>query len=127
MHHLITLLAGIKLDREVNVVAFTNGTSMELPPGSEYKDPYTGKLRGPDELIEGLNSDPYGDSFYERNPLKRLLGRKPRQPYVDRPQVGVLLTLLQTAAHTCTKLHTFLNSCTRFPQLYFRVLPVPCR
>ncbi|GIL61428.1 hypothetical protein Vafri_15877 [Volvox africanus] len=48
-------IAGIKLDRDVNVVAFQDGSSAPLPPGSTYVDPYTGELRGPDQLVEGLN------------------------------------------------------------------------
>ncbi|PNW78095.1 hypothetical protein CHLRE_10g464050v5 [Chlamydomonas reinhardtii] len=48
-------IAGIKLDRDVNVVAFQDGTAAPLPPGSAYVDPYTGEVKGPDELVEGLN------------------------------------------------------------------------
>ncbi|GLC36467.1 hypothetical protein PLESTB_000151400 [Pleodorina starrii] len=51
----ISEIAGIKLDRDVNVVAFQDGSTAPLPPGSTYIDPYTGELRGPDQLVEGLN------------------------------------------------------------------------
>ncbi|EFJ49095.1 hypothetical protein VOLCADRAFT_117417 [Volvox carteri f. nagariensis] len=51
----ISEIAGIKLDRDVNVVAFQDGSTAPLPPGSTYRDPYTGELRGPDQLVEGLN------------------------------------------------------------------------
>eukprot|EP00198_Chlamydomonas_reinhardtii_P009281 XP_001698618.1 predicted protein [Chlamydomonas reinhardtii] len=44
-------IAGIKLDRDVNVVAFQDGTAAPLPPGSAYVDPYTGEVKGPDELV----------------------------------------------------------------------------
>ncbi|KXZ41595.1 hypothetical protein GPECTOR_375g164 [Gonium pectorale] len=50
----ISEIAGIQLDRDVNVVAFQDGTSAPLPPGSAYVDPLTGQVRGPDELVEGL-------------------------------------------------------------------------
>ncbi|GFH20667.1 uncharacterized protein HaLaN_17825, partial [Haematococcus lacustris] len=34
----ISELAGVKLDREVNVVAFTDGRQVPLPPGTGYID-----------------------------------------------------------------------------------------
>ena len=37
-------IAGVKLDREVNVVAFRDGSSVPLPPGSAYIDPVSGEV-----------------------------------------------------------------------------------
>ncbi|GFR52646.1 hypothetical protein Agub_g15238 [Astrephomene gubernaculifera] len=76
----ISEIAGIKLDRDVNVVAFQDGTTAPLPPGSTYVDPFSGELRGPDELIEGLGRGGGGGSTSEgrlssrRDLFQRLFG-----------------------------------------------------
>ena len=40
----ISEIAGVKLDRDVNVVAFTDGRQIPLPPGTGYYD-NSGKVR----------------------------------------------------------------------------------
>jgi hypothetical protein len=40
----ISELAGVKLDRDVNVVAFRDGSTVPLPPGTGYVDERTGQV-----------------------------------------------------------------------------------
>ncbi|MEW5301019.1 MAG: hypothetical protein WDW38_009412 [Sanguina aurantia] len=54
----ISEIAGMKLDRDVNVVAFQDNRPSLLPPGSTYIDAETGQEMGPDTLVEGINTKP---------------------------------------------------------------------
>mmetsp|Transcript_26196 Transcript_26196/g.57226 ORF Transcript_26196/g.57226 Transcript_26196/m.57226 type:complete len:347 (+) Transcript_26196:169-1209(+) len=64
-------IAGVKLDRDVNVVAFEDGRQIPLPPGTGYVDS-SGKYIPPGELVEGytrsVDSNPFSRLFGERDP-----------------------------------------------------------
>ncbi|KAJ9507944.1 hypothetical protein QJQ45_021182 [Haematococcus lacustris] len=82
----ISELAGVKLDREVNVVAFTDGRQVPLPPGTGYIDE-NGKFIPPGELVEGYtvkgeeSSNVFMDLFQSRK-------RRP-DPKLDRFEVDL--------------------------------------
>ncbi|KAJ9507477.1 hypothetical protein QJQ45_006504 [Haematococcus lacustris] len=82
----ISELAGVKLDREVNVVAFTDGRQVPLPPGTGYIDE-NGKFIPPGELVEGYtvkgeeSSNVFMDLFQSRK-------RRP-DPKLDRVEVDL--------------------------------------
>uniref|UniRef100_A0A7S3VI82 Uncharacterized protein n=1 Tax=Dunaliella tertiolecta TaxID=3047 RepID=A0A7S3VI82_DUNTE len=61
-------LAGVKLDRNINVVAFSDGRQIPLPPGTGYVDEF-GNFKPPGELVEGFTR-----SKEERNPFSALFG-----------------------------------------------------
>ncbi|KAG1654845.1 hypothetical protein FOA52_007596 [Chlamydomonas sp. UWO 241] len=48
----VSEIAGVKLDNDVNVVAFKDGREIPLPPGTGYVDA-NGKFNAPGELVEG--------------------------------------------------------------------------
>lgn len=66
----VSEIAGVKLDREVNVVAMADGRVLPLPPGAGMVGP-DGKFVPPGEIVEGLTSPP------EDNPFARLFGKAP--------------------------------------------------
>lgn len=48
-------IAGVKLDNDVNIVAFEDGRSIELPVGSGVRTP-DGRVVPPAEIIEGVEA-----------------------------------------------------------------------
>jgi hypothetical protein len=79
----ISDVAGVKLDRDVTVVAFKDGRVLELPPGAGVPDG-AGGLIAPREIVEGVDGGRGGD-----NPFARLLGRGGGSGSfpLDRPEV----------------------------------------
>lgn len=72
----ISEIAGIKLDRDVNVVAFEDGRSLELPLGSGVRTP-DGRVLPPAEIVEGVGMpkqgvfDLFGGNEKRMYPLER--------------------------------------------------------
>eukprot|EP00877_Chromochloris_zofingiensis_P011697 jgi/Chrzof1/6781/Cz19g09070.t1 len=69
----VSEIAGVKLDRDVTVVAFQDGSSVELPAGAGAYDK-DGKFVPPGELIEGL-------TVPQENPFARLMGSEQTREY----------------------------------------------
>jgi hypothetical protein len=65
----VSELAGVKLDKEVGVVAFRDGREIPLPPGTGFLDK-NGKYTPPGELLEGYTRS------VDDGPIARLLGRR---------------------------------------------------
>ena len=76
----VSEIAGVKLDRDVGVVAFADGTSIPLPPGAGEVDA-NGRYVPPGELMEGR-------IMQQDSPFARLLGgRSSRGGDVERFEV----------------------------------------
>ncbi|KAI8466813.1 MAG: hypothetical protein J3K34DRAFT_524222 [Monoraphidium minutum] len=73
----ISEIRGIKLDRDVTVVAFKDGRTLELPPGAGTFD--GSQMIPPAEIVEGLEAP-------RPNPFERLMRPRGDFPY-DRPEV----------------------------------------
>eukprot|EP00199_Chlamydomonas_sp_CCMP681_P006596 CAMPEP_0119107874 /NCGR_PEP_ID=MMETSP1180-20130426/12071_1 /TAXON_ID=3052 ORGANISM="Chlamydomonas cf sp, Strain CCMP681" /NCGR_SAMPLE_ID=MMETSP1180 /ASSEMBLY_ACC=CAM_ASM_000741 /LENGTH=286 /DNA_ID=CAMNT_0007093421 /DNA_START=299 /DNA_END=1159 /DNA_ORIENTATION=- len=74
----INEVAGVKLDREVNVVGFKDGSEIPLPPGTGYVNE-DGKFVPPGELLEGYTRtrEEPGNMFtdlFKRRPDPSTLG-----------------------------------------------------
>lgn len=68
----VSEIAGVKLDREVNVVAMADGQMLPLPPNSGVIGP-DGKFIAPGEIVEGLTTEDPQD-----NPFARLFAGRQR-------------------------------------------------
>lgn len=75
----ISEIKGIKLDRDVTVVAFQDGRTLELPAGSSLFDGQ--EMIPPAQIVEGIEGP-------RANPFERLFsGRSTRDFPYDRPEV----------------------------------------
>lgn len=76
----ISEIGGVKLDRDVTVVAFKDGRTLELPPGAATLSE-SGEMVPPSRIVEGIQTPP------PDNPFERLFNGGPRGFPYDRPEV----------------------------------------